>query len=83
MTPLTKILISATGLFLIILALRETPFLDINHYLVVYKSSAKSNLSTETSTVTFEGQPSISKPVVSNSDLSFVVLLGKILCIRN
>jgi hypothetical protein len=77
MTPLTKILLSATGLLLVLLALRETPFLDFNHYLVVYKSSLNSNLSSENTTVTFEGHKPEPKRLFSANDLSFIVILGK------
>lgn len=77
MTPRKKIVIALIILVFTVMALRETPYVDLNFYQSYTESSYNSTINTNSSFVMVGDSKTKSAPDLNSQDLSIVMLLGK------
>ena len=77
MTPQKKSVIALIALTLTLIALRETPLVDLNFYQSSTNSSFSSTLNTSSSYVSWADTKKKPAPAVNIKDVSIVIILGK------
>lgn len=76
MTSRKKIVIALIILVFTVMALRETPYVDLNFYRSYTESSYNSTINTNSSFVKVGDSSTKSAPAFNSQDLSIVILLG-------